>query len=404
MKCSILFAALALVCGTASAAGVDRLDVSMSFQWSDEAANSDPLFLQQFAIAHQVTHVTGVDSTITTTHDMARELQRSRTASMAILIGPAHIISSGLKNGYELVGVIRGTPEVAVLIGPPGMKSIDEARGKRLILPGEDGLVTYLILGEFQSRGIDPKKFFSEVRYVRFDEAALHGLQIGAADVAGVSDDLLRNWKTNYPGVPAPSRLVESQAVPARAIAMRTDLPGKIKDEIRKGFLQPERNSPLAESWGPDMVQQAQKAPFGYLGSLGHHTPVGVAGATVVNARQVRDLMARGATLFDTRIPGEYDDEHIVGAHSLTYSETSRKDPEFDPATDHFDLASLPKNKGAPIIFQCNGPECWKSYKATVTAVRAGYSNVYWFRGGYPEWRLAGYPLENSKSTQTALQ
>jgi rhodanese-related sulfurtransferase len=409
MKRTILLGTLlALGAGNAQAApmaGVDRLDVSMSFQWSDEVNDSDPLFQRQFAISHQVTHVTGIDSTITTTHDMAREMQRSRTAQTPILIAPAHVISSGLKNGYELVGVFRGKPEVAVLIGGPGIKTLSDARGKRLLLPGEDGLVTYLILGEFQSRGIDPKKYFSEIRYVRFDQAALHGLDIGAADVAGVSDALLKRMVPPTPGTPAPVRLIESQPVPAEAIAIRADLPAKIKDSLRKGFLQPDRTSPLAEAWGADSVVPAAKAPFGYVGSLGHHTPVVVAGATVVSAQQVRELMVKGATLFDTRIPIEYDEEHIVGAHHLPYTENSRKDPEFDSGVDRFDIAGLPANKAAPVIFQCNGPECWKSYKATVTAVRAGYTRVYWFRGGYPEWRVAGYPLEAGKpSTQTALQ
>src|SRR3974390_3035305 len=106
--------------------------------------------------------------------------------------------------------------------------------------------------------------------------------------------------------------------------------------------------------------------------------------------------------LYNPLIPSEYEEEHIAGARHLPYTEHSRKEPDFDPSGDHFDLAGLPPNKAAPIIFQCNGPECWKSYKATVTAVNAGYRNVYWFRGGYPEWRLAGYPLEGGKSTPHA--
>jgi rhodanese-related sulfurtransferase len=347
-----------------------------------------------------VTHVTGFDSTVTTTHDMARELQRSRTAQTAILIGPSHVISSGLKSGYELIGQIHGTPEVAVLISRPGIGSLEAARGRRLLLPGEDAMVTYLMLGEFQSHGIDPKKYFSEIRYVRFDEAALHGLEIGAADVIAVREEVLRTW----PGMGAvkPIRLLQSQPVPARAIAMRTDLPVKVKDALRRGFLQPDKSSPLVEAWGPGMVEPASKAPFNYLGSLGHHTPLTLAGATVVNARQVRDLIERGAILVDARIPVEFDEEHIVGAHSLTYTENSRKDSNFDAAVDRFNVDALPANKALPLVFQCNGPECWKSYKASAAAVRAGYKNVYWFRGGYPEWKQAGYPLEQGKSTQTA--
>ena len=42
------------------------------------------------------------------------------------------------------------------------------------------------------------------------------------------------------------------------------------------------------------------------------------------------------------------------------------------------------------LVFGCNGPECWKSHKASIAALKAGYKNVNWFRGGLPEWRAAG--------------
>ena len=46
------------------------------------------------------------------------------------------------------------------------------------------------------------------------------------------------------------------------------------------------------------------------------------------------------------------------------------------------------------MIFACNGAECWKSYKSAVTAVDAGFKQVYWFRGGFPEWVAKGYPID----------
>ena len=49
----------------------------------------------------------------------------------------------------------------------------------------------------------------------------------------------------------------------------------------------------------------------------------------------------------------------------------------------------LPADKAAQLIFACNGAECWKSYKASHAAIQAGYTRVYWFRGGLPEWRSA---------------
>jgi rhodanese-related sulfurtransferase len=59
---------------------------------------------------------------------------------------------------------------------------------------------------------------------------------------------------------------------------------------------------------------------------------------------------------------------------------------------DQFDLSKLVQDKNAPVVFACNGAECWKSYKASQAAIAAGYKQVYWFRGGFPEWNLAGLP------------
>lgn len=63
---------------------------------------------------------------------------------------------------------------------------------------------------------------------------------------------------------------------------------------------------------------------------------------------------------------------------------------EFDySALDSFDISKLPANKAAALVFACNGAECWKSYKASHAAPKAGHSKVFWFRGGLPEWRTA---------------
>jgi len=59
-----------------------------------------------------------------------------------------------------------------------------------------------------------------------------------------------------------------------------------------------------------------------------------------------------------------------------------------------FDLTKLPADKAAPVVFFCNAGECWKSYKASVAAVKAGYTKVNWFRGGVPEWIAAGLPTQ----------
>lgn len=44
-------------------------------------------------------------------------------------------------------------------------------------------------------------------------------------------------------------------------------------------------------------------------------------------------------------------------------------------------------------MFFCNGPECWKSYKAAEQGKKMGFAKVYWLRSGMPEWRAKNLPV-----------
>jgi rhodanese-related sulfurtransferase len=145
---------------------------------------------------------------------------------------------------------------------------------------------------------------------------------------------------------------------------------------------------------GIDLSQAAAISPddYKYVATLGYFTPRQLPGATIVTADQVADLMKKGATLYDTRSAEEYGQRHIEGAKFLPYVEKSRKEVGFDEKLDSFDVSKLGADKNAPLVFACNGAECWKSYKACQQAAKAGYKQVYWFRGGFPEWSLAGLP------------
>lgn len=78
----------------------------------------------------------------------------------------------------------------------------------------------------------------------------------------------------------------------------------------------------------------------------------------------------------------------------MPYKEKSAKAADFDASQDSFDVSKLPSDKNAPLVIYCNSGECWKSYKASVAALKAGYKKVYWFRGGFPEWKAKGYAVE----------
>lgn len=128
--------------------------------------------------------------------------------------------------------------------------------------------------------------------------------------------------------------------------------------------------------------------------SLASETPASLKGAEIVTAAKAKSLMDGGAKMVDTRVANEYAEGHIKGAINVPYKEKSAKAADFDASADSFDVSKLPADKNAAIITQCNGAECWKSYKGAVAAMKAGYKKVYWFRGGYPEWKASGLPVE----------
>ena len=48
------------------------------------------------------------------------------------------------------------------------------------------------------------------------------------------------------------------------------------------------------------------------------------------------------------------------------------------------------------IVTYCQGVKCWGSYNAALRAIRLGYTNVHWYRGGVEAWQQAGLPLREA--------
>lgn len=122
--------------------------------------------------------------------------------------------------------------------------------------------------------------------------------------------------------------------------------------------------------------------------------PKKIGGGTVIHLLDVKKLIDEGISVFDVRNKLDYRDGHIPGAVHLPYKEKSAKSVRFRMELDKFDLSGLPKEKETRIIFYCNGKRCWKSYKASTVAIKAGYQNVLWFRDGFPKWKDVGNRVE----------
>ena len=124
-------------------------------------------------------------------------------------------------------------------------------------------------------------------------------------------------------------------------------------------------------------------------------TPTSVKGARIITVDEAKGLLdKKAASFFDTRSPLNFGKGHVPGAILIAYKEKSEYVQDFDARQDSFDIARLPADKNARIVIHSDGPSGWKSYKATVLAVKAGYRNVLWMRDGYAGWTAKGLPVE----------
>jgi rhodanese-related sulfurtransferase len=142
----------------------------------------------------------------------------------------------------------------------------------------------------------------------------------------------------------------------------------------------------------------SELANYKYVAALGNWTPSQLPDARMVTASEVVGLQQKGVPIIDVRLAKEYHEKHIRGAQSIPYGEKSLKDVAFDPALDNW-AGPEKLDKTKPVIFHCNGAECWKSYKAAKVALSKGFTTVYWFRGGFPEWESSGLAVESSPVT-----
>lgn len=111
--------------------------------------------------------------------------------------------------------------------------------------------------------------------------------------------------------------------------------------------------------------------------------PETVEGTTAITVDEAYELFEQGLPFVDVRKASDYDSGRIPGAVNLY-------------ANDAFTQESLAEvvKPDEPVVFYCNGVVCELSSTAAAMAVSWGYSNIYYFREGFPGWDEAGLPIE----------
>ena len=117
--------------------------------------------------------------------------------------------------------------------------------------------------------------------------------------------------------------------------------------------------------------------------TIAETSPDNIPNTTKVTAEQLIELANAYPELviIDSRIAGDRKKGYIEGSISLP-----------NTLTDCVSLNKRINKKSIPSLYYCNGIKCGRSVKAIEIAQTCGYTNIYWFRGGFEEWLSKDLP------------
>lgn len=128
-------------------------------------------------------------------------------------------------------------------------------------------------------------------------------------------------------------------------------------------------------------------------------TPTAIPGARVVGTTQLAKWLqqapdARGVLL----LHAVADRTHLPRAvPALPAAQGGRFDDDVQRGYGEFLERATAGDRSRLLVTYCQGTRCWGSYNAALRAVRLGYTNVHWYRGGLEAWQRAGLPVQQAE-------
>ena len=119
------------------------------------------------------------------------------------------------------------------------------------------------------------------------------------------------------------------------------------------------------------------------LAARAYVSPEAVPGATTIDTAAAKVLFDAGVVFIDVRTDTDWEAGRIPGARHLELKHV-------------YSMESLGTAvaKDQAVVVYCNGLQCPRSAEAATKAVAWGFTNVYYYRLGFPDWQAAGYPVE----------
>ncbi|MBO9661641.1 rhodanese-like domain-containing protein [Dokdonella sp.] len=210
------------------------------------------------------------------------------------------------------------------------------------------------------------------------------------------------------PGYPMPSA-PPAYGAPPPSFAAPSAPPGMAPPPASFPSGQPmnSRSGPLPAN--PDPRVPVERQDFGvpptaelHAGAMHGPTPASVPGGQVVTTPGLVALLgdrSLGARVFDV-LGGP---ETLPGAIAAV---PASQPGSFQDATQQqfgqFLQQTTQGRRDVPLVFYCASSQCWMSYNAALRAIRLGYTNVLWYRGGLEAWQAAGRPTQRAQPASMA--
>ena len=133
-----------------------------------------------------------------------------------------------------------------------------------------------------------------------------------------------------------------------------------------------------------------------HAGAMHGPTPASIPGGRIITTNELVELRRGGAVralVFDVlggpeALPGAVA---AVPAHQPgSFNDAVQR--EFGRFLEQMTQG----RKDTPLVFYCQSVECWMSYNASLRAIRMGYTQVLWYRGGIEAWKRAGQSVQSA--------
>ena len=111
--------------------------------------------------------------------------------------------------------------------------------------------------------------------------------------------------------------------------------------------------------------------------------PETVDGAMTIDVAEATKLFENEVPFIDVRKDKDWEAGRVPEAYHIDVKKSLTEET----------LAEVVK-KDETVVFYCNGIKCLRSAIASEKAVAWGYTDVKYFRTGFPAWKGAGNPVE----------